>query len=87
MSHDFGEVAYYDGLVLSKTFNCNNSKNIKSFHPSCGCLTTIKQGNDIKVLWKVAAPTINNYASRKYVTVLFKDGEEEEIKLTATILK
>ncbi len=84
-SHDFGEVIYSDTPEISTVFIYDGEEPIVDFSPSCLCLQVTQVHNVIHVAWKLKQPPALGYISRKYVTVHFSNGDEDEIKLTAII--
>ena len=83
-SHNFNTVKY-NNQSLSADFYYQGDKRITGFTPSCHCLTIKQIENKVTVEWKLKDPLNKPYDSRKYVTVHYSDGDNDELKLTANI--
>ncbi len=84
-SKDFDEIFYSQQTELTTTFIYDGEESVVDFSPSCLCLVTTRVGNLLHVVWKLKKPNDIGYASRKYITVHFNNGDTDELKLTAII--
>lgn len=87
---DFGKTI--EGETHGFSFKYSGSKKYKSHSASCGCTTGTWLNNSLQVSFKpkdVPAAIINsgvdNYISKKFITVYWQDNTSDKLTLIATV--
>jgi hypothetical protein len=78
------------GTVVKGSFEYQGSKKISSINTSCGCTSTLLDGNKINVSMSTSIPSSSNsntYQQVKKIFITYDDKSQDSLLITANLIK